>query len=238
MKKFELSQSSARHGTGPAQRRCSGVAMAALAASMLTGCAAYRDQTATGSIPDDYRNRHPIIVSESETAQDIVIPRNLRKLSPRDRDIVRSMATNFKHSGAKTLALLIPAGSANEHAARLAASQAVDEMTSAGVTASQISIRHYEAAGYGEAATLRIVYTDLVAGLATECGQWDRDLLQTADNTNYSNFGCATQNNLAQMIANPSDLLSPRAMSQIDSTKRTLVIEDWRETSTSLTSGL
>ena len=40
------------------------------------------------------------------------------------------------------------------------------------------------------------------------------------------------------MVANPADLLGPRAMSEVDSTKRTLVIEDWRESSTKLVTEL
>lgn len=221
------------NNSGPVR---AGITLAILATTLvMTGCANYsRDHFTVGSVPDDYRTRHPIVVSESETAQDLVIPRNLRQLSLRDRDVVRGMGLSFRRSGAKSIAVLIPAGSPNEQAARRAASQAVNELVATGIGPAQIAVHHYDASGYGDNATLRVVYTDLVANVASECGKWEEDLTDTKENVNYANFGCAYQNNLARMIANPADLLSPRAMSDIDSTKRTLVIEDWRTTTTEL----
>jgi len=210
-----------------------------LAMALTSGCASYsRDQYTVGSVPDDYRTRHPIVVSENETVRDIVIPRHINKLPLRGRDIVRSAGLKYKSSGAKSIAILIPSGSPNERAARKAASDAVEELRLVNIRSNQIVIKHYEASGHGASATLRIVYTDLTASVDSKCGQWDEDILDTKENINYANFGCATQNNLAQMIANPADLLGPRGMSEIDSTKRTKVIEDWRETSTSLSSEL
>ena len=211
----------------------------AAGAVAMTGCASYnQDQMTVSSVPDDYRLRHPIIVSENEAARDIVIPRNLKRLSLRDRDIVKGIGSDFRRSGGKSIMILIPTGSPNEHAARRAASQAVAELKEAGVGAHQIAISHYSAAQHGESATLRIVYSDLAAGIASQCGQWNEDVTATAHNRNYHNFGCATQNNLAQMVANPADLLGPRAMSDVDSTKRTQVIEDWRESTTKLVTDL
>ena len=210
-----------------------------LAMALSSGCASYnRDQFTVGSVPDDYRTRHPIVVSENETAQDIVIPRNSRSLPLRGRDIVRSMGQSFKTSGAQSIAILIPAGSPNEKAARTSASDAVNELKQLGISSSRIVIKHYDAANHGTSATLRVVYTDLVASVDSKCGEWDEDITDTKENINYANFGCATQNNLAQMIANPADLLGPRAMSEIDSTKRTRIIENWRQTSTELVSEL
>lgn len=211
----------------------------AAGAAAMTGCASYnQDQMTVGSVPDDYRTRHPIIVSENENARDIVIPRNLKQLSLRDRDIVKGMGADFRRSGARSIVILVPSGSPNEHAARRAANQAVDELKLQGIGSHQIAISHYSAAGHGESATLRIVYSDLVASVASQCGQWSEDIIATGQNKNYHNFGCATQNNLAQMVANPADLLGPRAMSEVDSTKRTVVIEDWRESSTRLVTEL
>jgi pilus assembly protein CpaD len=132
---------------------------------------------------------------------------------------------------------LIPAGSPNEAAARKSASDAVQELAELDIKSSQILIKHYDASGHGSSATMRIVFTDLTASVDSKCGQWDEDIIETSENKNYANFGCATQNNLAQMIANPADLLGPRAMSEIDSTKRTAVINNWRETSTELIPG-
>jgi pilus assembly protein CpaD len=209
-----------------------------LTIALTSGCASYnRDHFTVGSVPDDYRTRHPIVVSENETARDIIIPRYSQKLPQRGRDLVREMGIKFKQAGSQSIAILIPAGAANEAAARRSASDAVKELTELGIKTSRIVIKHYDASGHGSSATMRVVFTDLTASVDSQCGQWDEDIIDTSENKNYANFGCATQNNLAQMIANPADLLGPRAMSEIDSTKRTAVINDWRESTTEVTPG-
>jgi len=208
-----------------------------LSTAAASGCASYnKDHFTVGTVPDDYRTRHPIVVSENERTQDIVIPSHSKGLPLRGKDVVRSMGFKFKSSGAKSIAILIPSGSQNERAARSAASDAVAELHAIGVSSNHITIKHYDAASHGTSATLRIAYTDLTASVHSKCGEWSDDILETSENNNYRNFGCATQNNLAQQIANPADLLGPRGMSEIDATKRSQVIEDWRTTTTDLDS--
>lgn len=205
-----------------------GVALALLVTA-LGGCASYsRDHVIVGSVPDDYRMRHPIIVSEDERNVDIVIATSAMRMSARSLDVVKSFGDNFRKSGARSVRIMIPSGSPNERAARAQANQAVRELTETGVPRSRISISHYDATNHGEAATLRLAYTDLTAAVASQCGQWDEDITDTSENRNYANMGCATQNNLAQMVANPADLLGPRGETEVDSTRRTQTIEDWR----------
>jgi len=68
-----------------------------LATSLLAGCAGYsKDHVIVGSVPDDYRTKHPIIVSDSEVHKDLAISSNMRKLSMRHRNVVRDFAMRFK----------------------------------------------------------------------------------------------------------------------------------------------
>jgi pilus assembly protein CpaD len=60
------------------------------------------------------------------------------------------------------------------------------------------------------------------------CGSWN-DLTVTYDNLPYENFGCAQQNNLAAMAANPLDLEGPRAMQPADAWRRRKVFDDYRK---------
>ena len=88
-------------------------------AGLMAGCASYgQDGTTTGAVPDDYRTRHPIVVSQSETSEDIVVSTHARELSPRDHDLTVDFARRFKRSGANSMAVMIPSGSRNEAAAR------------------------------------------------------------------------------------------------------------------------
>lgn len=46
--------------------------------------------------------------------------------------------------------------------------------------------------------------------LAPECGHWHRDVARDPERLNYPEFGCATQRNLAGMVANSRDLQRPQ----------------------------
>lgn len=203
--------------------------VAIVATSLMSGCASYnRDHFTVGSVPDDYRSRHPIVVSESEQVVDIVVPSAARGLSYRDKEVVRSMSAGFRNSGSKIIAVIVPTGSPNSRAAAAGARDAVRVLKTANISSNQIVVQHYNASSHGESATLRVAYANLDAAVDSKCGDWDEDLLDTEQNKNYRNFGCATQNNLASMIAHPSDLLGPRGIDNIDATRRTTVINDWR----------
>jgi len=56
------------------------------------------------------------------------------------------------------------------------------------------------------------------------CGDWTKNVADTADNLPMPNFGCAVQHNIAAMVANPHDLEEPRGMDAADATRRTAVI--------------
>jgi pilus assembly protein CpaD len=64
---------------------------------------------------------------------------------------------------------------------------------------------------------------------AKDCGNWPKDLTETARNEQYENFGCAQQNNLAAMVANPQDLERPRKQGPADATRRSNVIDKYRQ---------
>lgn len=204
-----------------------------MAAMMVAGCSSYnKDHVIVGSVSTDYRTTHPIIVSDNEVYEDLALSANTRKLSLRDRNVVRDFAFRFKRSGARSVRIVIPVGSRNERAARRVLPQISHELSLAGIRKSQIGTTGYQASGHGDAASVRLVYSAMTAAVASQCGVWDDDLGRSPENKNYRNFGCATQNNLASMVANPADLLGPRGESEIDATRRDKVISDWRKDGT------
>ena len=48
-------------------------------------------------------------------------------------------------------------------------------------------------------------------------------------NREYWNFGCATQRNLAAMVANPADLVQPRGSTPAYQGRRTVVLDKYRK---------
>ena len=83
---------------------------------------------------------------------------------------------------------------------------------------------------------MRLVYSSIQAQTG-QCGRWPADLLDTADNKHYANFGCSYQNNLAAQMANPADLLGPRKQTSIDAENRNEVIDIYREAGNGTTAG-
>ncbi|WP_377297741.1 CpaD family pilus assembly protein [Rhizobium sp. SGZ-381] len=203
---------------------CSAALLAALA--LTAGCA-NREMT-TGSIPMDYRERHPIVLTEAQTALDIPIGPNNARLTIGMKDTIRGFAQSFAASSAGQIAIQMPHGSPNAAAAARLSQDIRATLAAAGIRSQRIVITGYAAQAEGDAAPIRLSYIATRA-VTAPCGQWPEDLSNdTAGNRNWYNFGCASQNNLAAQVANPSDLVAPRGQTPIDAARRSTVIGLYR----------
>jgi pilus assembly protein CpaD len=61
------------------------------------------------------------------------------------------------------------------------------------------------------------------------CGDWSENLAFTAENQTAENFGCAVQHNIAAMIADPRDLVSPRPFETADGNRAATVIDKYEQ---------
>ena len=201
-------------------------------AGLVQGCAG-RDSMSTGAIPDDYRSRHPITLSEAEHTLDIPIASGDSRLTVGVSDAIRGFAANYASSSSGSIVIMTPEGSANSAASSYARKQIRTVLTSAGVPARKIAETRY--AANGSSAPIRLSYLAITA-MTHPCGNWPEDLSNnTFANKNWQNFGCATQSNMAAQIANPMDLVTPRGMSPIDAERRSNVIGLYREGSNTAT---
>ncbi|MDJ0613277.1 MAG: CpaD family pilus assembly lipoprotein [Rhizobiaceae bacterium] len=204
-----------------------------LTALIVSGCGSYsKDHFTVGSVPSDYRTKHPIVVAQNEDVADMIVTRDMKGMSLRQRNVALAMIGRYKRSGAKIMRIILPAGSHNEAAARRVGTDLVQLMKDERVPPSHIQVSRYHASNHGDSATIRLSFVTVDAKVHSKCGQWHENLYDDRENRNYGNFGCATQNNLAEMIANPEDLVSPRGESEIDATRRDNVINDWRSSGT------
>ena len=195
-----------------------------LALSLLAGCA-NREMT-VNSIPDDYRTNHPIVIGEQEQVADIPVGHADTQLSITQRSIIQHTASNYRANGSGVIHILIPTGSPNARAAARLRNDISTVLRKNGVKQFNISSENYQAES-GESAPVRLSYSAMTAS-TSKCGQWPKDILDTAQNKHYANFGCASQNNLAAQIANPADLLGPRATTPIDAERRGFIIDKYR----------
>jgi pilus assembly protein CpaD len=195
-------------------------------AAALSSCA--RDPVTTASIPMDYRERHPITLSESQHSLDIPIAMGDHRLPANVADNIKGFVQDYKNASSGIIQIQLPRGSHNAGAASAMRKQIRQVMTTAGVEAGKIVETSYQANEDYDAAPIRLSYIAMTA-MTGQCGQWPEDLTNdTGSNRNWYNFGCASQNNLAAQIANPMDLMGPRGMSPIDAERRNAVIETYR----------
>lgn len=206
------------------------VAAALGMALLVSGCA---DRVVTGSVPDDYRTRHPIVVAEGQKSIDIPVAMGDQGLTRGQREVIAGFVDDYRRASTGIIQIMTPKGSVNDGAAASAAGDARRLMVGMGVPKSKI-LHVTFTAGPGEPAPLRLTYSAVTAQ-TSPCGEWPADMtLNTTQNENYYNFGCASQRNLAAQIANPHDLLGPRRMTPPDAEQRGQAMERYRGASTTL----
>jgi pilus assembly protein CpaD len=206
------------------------LAIAALiaVAAAVSSCASPKDGMTTGSIDDDYRQRHPIVLTQAEHNIDIPVSSNDRRLTLGMRDTVRGFVQDYKAHATGTVEILVPQGSMNAPAVSNLRRDIRQELVASGIPSPRIVDSFYPAGGAGDAAPIRLSFMATTA-VTNACGQWPEDLADNAfDNKNYYNFGCSQQSNLAAQIANPTDLVAPRAQSPIDAEQRSTILGNYR----------
>jgi pilus assembly protein CpaD len=210
------------------------VSLAILASTMLflPGCAYFKDRNhvVVGAVPDDYRTKHPISISEQEQHLDVPVGTSDKNLSLAQRSVIQGFIAQYSSNGSGPIQIALPAGSSNSAAAVRVRSDVVSAIRKAGVTESQVVTVSYT--GAPETGNpIRISYRAITAS-TDQCGKWPEDISDDGENKNYHDFGCSYQNNLAAQIANPADLLGPRKSGELDAAKRLKVIKDYQSAST------
>ena len=196
-------------------------------------CGCTTDQQVAGvpDVPTDYRQRHPITITEADHRLEVFIGSNRGELNAAQRAEVLAFAQTWKHEATGGVVVELPVGTSNERAAAEAMRGIRSIMTASGVPADGIVVRGYHPVAI-KLATIRISYPR-IAAQAGPCGLWPEDI-GPSWNRNYFenqpvwNAGCATQRNLAAMVDNPADLVQPRAETPAYEERRTTVLEKYR----------
>lgn len=200
--------------------------LAACAVVLLAGCAK-RDSITVGSVPDDYRTNHPIVISEKEETLDLPVGVSDRGMTNHQKVSLDGFLANYDRTAAPVLRIMVPEGAANSAAASMAASDFARFAKETGVPASRIAILSYQSESPEASSPVRVAFSSMRAQTG-KCGRWPEDIANTEDNKHYANFGCSYQNNLAAQIANPADLLGPRKPGPIDAGRRGVAIDGYR----------
>jgi len=203
-----------------------------VSAIALGGCNLTGD-VVTGTVPDDYRQRHPIAVTEGEQSIVVFVGRARGNLTETQRDDVMGLARTWRREGTGAIAIDVPADSSNARSAQAVYQEIRGLLASMGVPAHAITKRPY-LDDPRALPTIRLSYPKMAA-VAGPCGVWPSDLGPSIynpsynQNKQYDNFGCATQRNLAAMVANPSDLEQPRTETAAYTPRRSIAFDKYRK---------
>jgi pilus assembly protein CpaD len=205
-------------------------------AAMLAGCytdhLAYSDEAATAPMTNDYRQRHPISIEEGAHTVELFIGGKRGGLTTAQRADVLAFAHEWHREATGGILIDLPAGTSNEAAAANALPEVRSLLVAAGVPPDGIDVRPYRPATPHTLATIRLNFPKMVAHVGP-CGLWPQDLGPTFDrqhleNTEYWNFGCATQRDLAAMVDNPADLAQPRGEAPTSTGHRSAMLDKYR----------
>lgn len=112
-----------------------------------------------------------------------------------------------------------------------ASSVITDRLAALGVPRSRIIVGTGDGLDIGD--EVRISYIRYQA--RTEpCGDWSVNLGYTSANKIRPDFGCSTQHNLAAMVADPRDLVSPKPLDPEDPQRRLTVLDKYRKGETTV----
>lgn len=136
---------------------------------------------------------------------------------------LRAIAGRYAASGAPVIRVEAPGG---EDPVSNRFAWTVKEALEAMGTPGQVQVVAYAAP---DPRAPVVVGFETLRAVVPQCGAHWENLSRTANNATSSNFGCAVTANLAAQIANPRDIVQPRAITPTDAGRRTVVFDAYRK---------
>ena len=194
------------------------------------------NQTAevTASAPTDYRQRHPIAVTEANRSIVVFVGQGRGGLSAPQRADVMGLAQTWIREATGSIVADVPVDTPNARAAAAAYQDIRATLAAGGVPSSAVTLHHYRPDDPRMLPTIRLSYPR-IAAVAGPCGLWPEDIGPNLYNSGYNenrpyhNFGCASQRNLAAMIDNPADLEQPRPETPAYTARRDAAFQKYRK---------
>ena len=172
---------------------------ACVTAVLLAGCCAGPMNEST--LSNDGAVNHPITVEPHYTTIKLPFAAPAAGLLPEDAARFEEFVALYLERANGPLSISAPAG----RDAAAAISYFAERLASLGVARSRIMVGTHEATD-GDT-RVEISYLGYIAH-TDPCGDWSKDLANTAANQSSPNFGCAVQHNIAAMVSGPSPICS------------------------------
>jgi pilus assembly protein CpaD len=203
-------------------------------AVVLGACKHVEEVSPMALAPDDYKQRHPIAITEQDRSIVVFVGNARGGLTASQRADVMALAQTWMRDGTGAISIDMPVATPNARAAADSLREILVVFAAAGRPRHAVNIRQYKPEDPRHMAAIRLNYPR-IAATAGPCGLWPEDIgagyknKSYYDNKQYYNFGCASQRNLATMIDNPSDLVQPRPETPAYTSRRTAAFEKYRK---------
>ena len=201
------------------------IGAAIVLSAALAACNVHREKSVKGWLVADPTARHPIMVGSTPVTMDLPVPHRSSGLTRNQKLELRYFLRQYREKNEGPLIVGAPSGGSNEVAVMHALGDVRREFTRAGISRDQVQFDAYSGMG-SAAAPIKVSYQTFAAH-GPECGDWSDNLARDPKNVPYRNFGCATQANLAAMVANPRDLVESQGMSPRDSQRRDVIMDKY-----------
>jgi pilus assembly protein CpaD len=193
---------------------------AALVSILAAGsCAATNDGQ---SISQDGAINHPIAVEPSYKEIKMHFAGGAAGISADDAVTFDNFLADFRAHGNGSLGISVPDGAPS----RAAITWFAERAAATGIPKDKILVSTHEVANNDFRVDISYIS---YAARTQPCGDWSENLAFSADNLTPRNFGCATRQNIAAMVADPRDLLGPRRFDPADANRAGVVIENYEQ---------
>ena len=191
---------------------------ASIAAVMLAGSCSAPFNDGEGLMNDPAVN-HPITVEPHFASIKLSFSAPQAGLLPDDSARLDGFVADYLSRGAGSISVSAPSGPYSAAALDYFG----ERLFSMGVQRSRILVGTHEGDGRVEIGFISY------SAHAVECGDWSKNLGDTASNRPAPNFGCAVQKNIAAQVADPRDLIEMRAGEPADATRRAVVLDNYEK---------
>lgn len=196
-------------------------------AAMLAGC---YEHTVEVDYPYSISERHPISIGQGSHTVQVFLGEFRGGLTPSQRADVLAFAQGWRHEATGSIKIDVPSNRRTSRAAAASLREIFSILSASGIPRRAVYVGRYEAPS-SALSSIRLNYSKLTA-YAGPCGLWPKDLGPGGGETYkrnwpYWNFGCATQHNIAAMVANPADLVQPRGTTPAYEARRSVALDNY-----------
>jgi pilus assembly protein CpaD len=188
---------------------------AAILSVLVAGSCSVANDGAT--ISEDGDRNHPITVEPSYRDLKVQFAGGEAGMNADDAIKFDAFLADYRTRGSGSLGISVPNGAPSHAAITYFAERAA----ATGISRDKILVSTHDVAN-GDF-RVDVSYIAYKAS-ADSCGDWSENLAFVEENQTAKNFGCAVQHNIAAMVADPRNLVSPRPFETADGNRAATVI--------------